>query len=280
MTMYLKCSRFEDAEMTFENLLEPNLVSFTLMMQVFMQTGRCSQVLELFHQMQWKGFFPDGFTYASALDACASLFAFSEGIDIHSQLLFRGIDIDLILSTSLVNMYSECGSFRDAEDAFDRKSNKRNNISFNAMISACAHHGQGIKAICYFKEMQEKGFVPDACTFLSILSSCSHAGLTDHGILVFSLMLHDHHIVPGAEHYDCLVDLVGRAGQLNEAEHLLINVHKDPSAVSYRTLLGACRHQADVERAKHIANKAFELKPGDDGAHLMCANIFCTNVDG
>jgi Flp pilus assembly protein TadD len=93
-------------------------------------------------------------------------------------------------------------------------------------------------------------------------------------------MLHSYHIIPGAEHYDCLIDLVSRAGRLNEAEQLLINVQKDPSAVSYRTLLGACRHQADVERAEFIANKAFELEPGDDGAHLMCANMCCTKFDG
>lgn len=273
INMYHKCNSLEHAESTFHNMSDRNVVSCTAIVSAYVQSRKCAEAMQLFDHMQQEGLLPDKFAFAGVLDACASLIALAEGKRIHTRILAREFDIDVVLGTALLNMYSKCGSLEDAKNVFELMP-EQNTVSFNAMISACAHHGQGTHGLELFDQMHEKGIVPDAGTFMSILSACSHTGLLGEGICHFFLMHYCHDIIPSVEHYDCLIDLLGRAGQLNEAEDLIIHIHANPTAVSFRTLLGACRHQADVERGEHAANQAFLLEPENEGCYLLLSNMY------
>ncbi|KAK0570565.1 hypothetical protein LWI29_003254 [Acer saccharum] len=88
--------------------------------------------------------------------------------------------------------------------------------------------GEGNKALEYFYEMQIIGVKPDAITSVGVLVACSHSRLVDEGISHFNLMSKTYDIQPSIEHYGCLVDVLGRAGRIAEAEELIRNMPMAP----------------------------------------------------
>ena len=87
------------------------------------------------------------------------------------------------------------------------------------MITGFAFHGYGSKALQLFYEMQEDAS-PDNVTFVYVLSACSHSGLVDQAIKIFS-SVKDHGIEPVVEHYGCLVDVLARPGRLSEEKDII-----------------------------------------------------------
>ena len=60
-------------------------------------------------------------------------------------------------------------------------------------------------------------------TFLAVLSACSHGGLVHEGWLYFSSMMRDYGTQPRGKHYAEMVDLLGRAGRLQDAQYFVRN---------------------------------------------------------
>lgn len=122
--------------------------------------------------------------------------------------------------------------------------------------------------------MQHDGMVPNDITFICILAACSRTGFVDTGIGYFLSMNKDHGMSYTMDHYVCMIDLLGRAGHLDEAENLIIRIPFDPVSITWLCLLGACRIHGDVERAVHVANHCFELDPKNGAAYVMLSNIY------
>src|SRR5690606_26425468 len=83
-------------------------------------------------------------------------------------------------------------------------------------------------------------------------------------------------ISPEEKHYNCLIDVLGRAGRLDEAENIINNMKIKPGAVTLMTLLGACRTHLDVERAERVFDeiKKLESPRHKDSAYVLMANIY------
>jgi len=106
-------------------------------------------------------------------------------------------------------------------------------------------HAMGMK-VC------EEGVVQDDVTFVCILSACSHAGLVDEGMHLYgSSMTETYMISAKVEHYACMVDLLGRAGHLQEAENMIKGMPCKPNADVWRALLSACKIHGNVEMGEH-----------------------------
>lgn len=135
-------------------------------------------------------------------------------------------------------------------------------VAWSTMIAVHAQHGQVRDAVKLYDEMQQEGVMPDKLTFVSILCAYSHAGLVDEGYCVFNTMHQHHGITPVVEHFNCLVGLLGRAGQLDDAESLINNMPIQPTAMSWTALLSACRNQMDMVRGEHAAKHEIELDQG------------------
>jgi pentatricopeptide repeat protein len=170
-------------------------------------------------------------------------------------------------------MYAKCGRVGIARNLFN-SARERHVITWNAMIHGYGSHGFGKVAVELFEEMKSSGRVPNETTFLSVLSACSHAGLVDKGRKYFSSMKEDYGLEPGMEHYGTIVDLLGRAGKLDEAWSFIQKMPIDPGISVYGAMLGACKLHKNVELAEESANRIFELGPEEGVYHVLLANIY------
>jgi pentatricopeptide repeat protein len=218
---------------------------------------KCQQgqkALELFRQMQWEGVWPNSVTFVGVLNACASVVALEEGRCAHEQIIERGWDSDVFVGSSLVDMYAKCGTMQDAWRVFC-KMPSRNVVSWNAILGGCAVHGHGKEALKHFEDMCEEGVQPDDITFVCLLSACSHAGLVDEGMCRYASMTTVHTISAKLEHYICMVNLLGRAGWLEEAENMIKAMPCRPEVAAWGALLGACRIHGNVEMRECVAKR-------------------------
>ncbi|KAL6056762.1 Pentatricopeptide repeat-containing protein [Balamuthia mandrillaris] len=273
ISMYGKCGKVEEARAVFQAMKERNVATWTSMIAEETQNGDGKEALELFRQMQRDaGIKPDVFTYAIVLRACASTANLEMGKQVHAQLQQRGFLPSVLLSNALINMYGRCGEVEEARTVF-QEMKERDLISWTTMIAMHGLHGQGREALATFHEMQQQGIPPDAITFTNVLNACSHSGLVEEGMACFADMREKHGIQATVEHYTCMVDLLGRAGRLDEAETLIHTMDVPPNAVTWMTLLGACRGVKDVKRAERAAGRAIELDPQHAAPFVVLSNI-------
>eukprot|EP01018_Ginkgo_biloba_P025636 Gb_25611 [translate_table: standard] len=302
--MYAKCGRIEDARHAFDKMSERNAVSWTAMIAGYAQYGHLGEALKLFNQMprtdivSWNamivglaqngcndeafkllyqmlksGMKADQVTFASVLRACANLAVLHHGKQVHSHIIKSGFELQVLVGSALVDMYAKCGSIRNAWEVFDKMS-KRNVVSWTTMIAACAQHGQGEDALQLFEKMQEKGVKANETTFVALLFACSHLGLVDEGRHYFDSMIKEHGIVPRVEHYSCMVDLLGRAGLLDEAEQLILEMPVEPNAAVWGALLGACRIHGNIDLGSRVAKHLLQLHLQDSATYVLLSNIY------
>eukprot|EP01018_Ginkgo_biloba_P019942 Gb_25604 [translate_table: standard] len=271
--MYAKCGDVEKARFIFDKRPARNSVSWTSMIAGYAQKGHGEEALKLFCHMQRTDVKSDHATFASALRACASLAAMEQGKQVHAGIIKAGFDTNVFAGSALVDMYAKCGSIEDALHMFN-KIPQRNLISWNAMIAGYAQNGCGKETLQLFEQMLQAGVKPDQVTFISVLSACSHAGLVDEGYQYFSSMSQDHCITPRADHYACMIDLLGRCGHLDEAENFINNMTIEPDAIMWLALLGACRIHGNIQLGKRAAESLFKLQPKNAAPYVLLSNMY------
>ncbi|XP_058095211.1 pentatricopeptide repeat-containing protein At4g18840 [Magnolia sinica] len=270
---YVDLGLIDDAQSLFDGMPTRDVVSWNAMITGYVHAGRFREALELFGIMQNAEVRPDNCTFVNLLSACARIGALSQGEWIHTYINKNEIQIDGFLATALVDMYSKCGSIEKALRVF-RDTSKKDISTWNSMIAGLSTHGYGECALRLFSEMLMDEFAPNEITFISILSACSHAGLLHEGRRVFELMTEVHGIQPTVEHYGCMVDLLGRAGLLNEAQGLVSAFPCKDSPVVWESLLAACRSHGNIELAEHVAGQLLELNPQDNACYVQLSNIY------
>lgn len=271
--MYCKCGGLNEAWILFIEKLDRSVASWNALICGFTQSGHGSKAFQLFYQMQQEGFLPNNLTVVSILEACSSQTTLYKGHQIHAGVIHSSLSHDNKVETALVNMYAKCGSLKDAETVFHTMS-IRNIVSWTVIITAYAQHGRGKDSLHLFNQMLEEGLIPNRATFVSIISACSHAGLVDEVRYFVDYMNHKTGISPGLDLYNCMVDLYGRAGRLDEAEALISTMPQDPTVVSWTTLLGACKNQVDVERGERAAKQLLRLDSHNAEPYVTLSNIY------
>eukprot|EP01018_Ginkgo_biloba_P025976 Gb_06693 [translate_table: standard] len=271
--MYAKCGSIHIARQLFDRMCTRNVVSWTAMITGYAQNGHANEALTLFNQMQLAGVKPNSVTMVSVLSACAHLGALEQGKWFHNYIIRRGFESDAFVVTALIDMYAKCGRIVIARQLFDNMS-EENVFSWSAMIAGYGIHGHVHDALALFNQMQHLGINPNDITFISVLSACRHAGLVDEGWKCFECMTQKYGITPRAEHYACMVDLLGRSGHLHEAQDFISKMPLPPDAGVWGALLGACRIHCDIELGQHVAEHLFELDPENAGHYVLLSNIY------
>ncbi|GLJ29003.1 hypothetical protein SUGI_0572420 [Cryptomeria japonica] len=180
---------------------------------------------------------------------------------------------DVVVGSALVDMYSKCGDLENAYKIFG-KLRERDVVSWTSMIGGLAQHGRGMEALQLFQQMLQAGLKPNAITFVGVLSACSHSGLVDEGLHYFDIMSKEYGITPRKEHYSCLVDLLGRAGCLQEAHDFINRMPVEADASIWSNFLGACRVHGNMDLGKHAAECLLEMKEHDASTYVVLANIY------
>ncbi|CAM6038741.1 unnamed protein product [Sphagnum compactum] len=273
--MYAKCGSMEDAQRVFNKMPSRNVVTWNAMILGHVKCRQGQKSLELFRQMQQEGegVQPDPVTFVGVLNACASVVALEEGRCTHEQIIQSGWDSAVFVGNSLVDMYAKCGSMEDAKRVFNEMP-LRDVVSWNTILGGFAMHGHGKEALTYFEQMCEEGVQPDDITFVCLLSACSHAGLVHEGMCFYASMKQVYMISPTVEHYTCMVDLLGRAGHLEEAESMIKSMPCKPHFATCMALLGACRIHGNVEMGERVAKQFIELESENAAGYVLLANIY------
>lgn len=264
-----------DARKLFDEMPERNSVSWNAMIAGYVQGGRFKEASGLFEQMRAEGVELNRYVAASMLAACTGLGALEQGQWIHGFIERSGIELDSKLATTVIDMYCKCGCLDKAYEVFSGLSCKGLS-SWNCMIGGFAMHGRWEVAIELFKEMEKEGVMPDDITFLNVLSACAHAGLVCEGRHYFECMVQAYHIEPRMEHFGCMVDLLGRAGLLEEAKKIIDEMPMEPDAGVLGALLGACRIHGNVGLGEQIGRQVIELDPQNSGRYVLLANLFAS----
>ncbi|XP_008225136.1 PREDICTED: pentatricopeptide repeat-containing protein At5g04780-like [Prunus mume] len=272
---YGKCGKVEHAAKIFEGCSTEDVVAFTSMITAYSQYEQGEEALKLYLQMQRRGNKPDSFVCSSLLNACASLSAYEQGKQIHVHILKFGFMSDAFAGNSLVNMYAKCGSIDDADRAFSEVP-QRGIVSWSAMIGGLAQHGHGKRALNLFNQMLKYGVSPNHITLVSVLCACNHAGLVTEARKYFESMKELFGVVPRQEHYACMIDLLGRAGKINEAMELVNTMPFQANASVWGALLGAARIHKNVELGQRAAEMLLALEPEKSGTHVLLANIYAS----
>lgn len=271
--MYAKCKVIEDAREVFDKMPRRDLVTWTVMIGGYAECGSAYESLVLFDSMREEGVVPDKITVVTVISACAKLGALNKARLVHDYICRSHFSLDVILGSAMIDMYAKCGSIDSARDIFDRMKEK-NVISWSAMIAAYGYHGDGRKALDIFSMMLSSGTLPNAITFVSLLYACSHAGLIEEGLRFFSLMWDEYSLRPNVKHYTCMVDLLGRAGRLDEAAKLVESMMVEQDEGLWGALLGACRIHGHIDLAEKAANSLLQLQPHNAGHYVLLSNIY------
>lgn len=214
----------------FSGMSDRSVRSWTLMISGFAQCGKPKEAVRLFLEMEEAGVRANEVTVVAVLTACADLGDLDLGRRIHEFSKQSGFSRNVRICNTLIEMYVKCGCLEDARRVFDAMK-ERTVVSWSAMISGLAMHGQAEEALRLFSNMIQIGVEPNDATFVGLLHACSHIGFVDEGREFFTRMTRDYGVVPIIEHYGFMVDLLSRAGLLQEAHEFIMNMPIKPNGV-------------------------------------------------
>lgn len=271
---FAKCGEVDHARKMFDEMPLRNTISWNSMISGYVRNGNLVEALDLFGEMQKEKIQPTEFTMVSFLNACACLGALSQGEWIHDYLQKNhDFESNSILVTALIDMYCKCGRVEKALQIF-KFAPKKGLSCWNSIISGLATNGCTQEAIQMFSELESWRLKPDAVSFISVLTACNHSGLVNEAKYYFSMMIEKYKIRPSIKHYSCMVDVLGKAGHLEEAEKLIRTMPINHDAIIWATLLSACRKHGNVEMAKRAAKKVMEMDPDQCSGYVLMSNVY------
>ncbi|GAB2228824.1 hypothetical protein Droror1_Dr00022955 [Drosera rotundifolia] len=275
---YLKSGRVAEARELFDEMPERNAVTWGAMVAGYAQMGYFREALELFNEMIMMrgGIRPQHACIVGALTACAALGALDQGRWLHGYVDKNKMELDMKLGTSLVDMYAKCGCIEMALCVFEEIPCK-DVFHYTSLISGLSNHGMSAGAIQLFRRMELEGVCPNEVTFISVLSACSRMGFVDDGLQIFRSMKSKYGIQPGVEHYGCMMNLLGTAGLLEEAEKIMRSMPMKPDAHVLGALLNACRVHGDVELGKEMIQQLMEQGLDHGGSHTGLSNLLASS---
>ncbi|KAK3128799.1 hypothetical protein QOZ80_6BG0466530 [Eleusine coracana subsp. coracana] len=275
---YAKHGEMEKARELFDRAPEKDVVSWNTIITGYTAQGSLEQALEVFDEMRGSGWRPDEATVVSLLSCCGNNGSLEVGRMIHSLHLEDRPPETIVTGNALVSMYAKCGDVKTAMEVFNRMK-ERDVWTWNSIIGGLALHGQAEKSVQFFDKMLRERIYPNEISFLCVLGACSHAGLVEDGQRYFSVMKDSYKIEPNVRHYSCTVDMLGRAGLLDEAFAIVSNMSCEPSTVVWRTLLGACKIHGNVALGKLAQERILSMNGDADGDYVLLSGIYASHSE-
>ncbi|CAL9136191.1 unnamed protein product [Musa acuminata var. zebrina] len=279
LDMYGKSNEVDDARKIFDDMIERNVVSWGSMISAYAQNARGHEALALFGEFlrasSSMSLVPNHFMFSSVVNACASVGRLGLGRSSHASIVCRGYDSNEVVAGALIDMYSKCGSIDYARKVFDHIECP-SLVPYTSMIIAAAKYGLGNQSLELFDEMIAQGVKPNSITLLGVLHACNHCGLVDIGLLHLNSMRDRHGIAPSMRHYTSVVDMLARAGRLDEAHELSkqVKAEGDDALMIWSSLLSACRTFQRLDIAAEAGKKLAEFDRDVAGAYVAMSNAY------
>lgn len=275
ITMYAKCGHLQQSSAIFYGMCKRDVISWNAIVSGHAQNGHIREAFFLFNEMRKTLLRPDSITVVSLLQACASAGALHQGKCTHDFVIRSCFGPCILIDTALVDMYCKCGDLGTAQKCFDRMS-QPDLVSWCTIIAGYGSYGKGKTALKMYAKFIETGIKPNDVIFLSVLSACSHNGLVLQGLSLFQSMKHDYGIEPKFEHRACIVDLLARAGKVQEGYGFFKKMFPEPTADILGILLDACRANGNEELGKTIAGEILMLKPVNAENFIQLAHSYAS----
>lgn len=272
-----KAGMIDVARKLFDEMPQRNVISWSCMINGYVSCGEYKAALSLFRDLQMlegHRLQPNEFTISAVLQACGRLGALEQGKWLHAYIDKYRMKVDVVLGTSLIDMYAKCGNIERAKYVFDILGPEKDVMAWSAMISALAMHGRAEECLELFARMINNGVSPNAVTFVGVLCACVHGGLVSEGIEYFKRMTIEYGIIPLIQHYGCLVDLYSRAGRIEDARCAVKSMPMEPDVLIWGALLSGARMHGDIETCEISLRKLLELEPSNSGAHVLLSNVY------
>ncbi|KAL6493918.1 hypothetical protein OROGR_031827 [Orobanche gracilis] len=270
---YAKCGKMEDSLKQFENMKTRDTVTWNSIIASCGHSEEISPGFRMLSRMRMEGIMPDVPTFLSALPLCSYLIAKRQGKEMHGCIFKLGFESNISIGNALIEMYSNTGSLNNSIRVFGQMKT-RDLVSWTAIISSYGKYGEGRKSLEAFENMKAAGITPDHIVFVAIIYACSHSGLVQEGWSCFEEMKKCYKIVPGLEHYACVVDLFSRAGLLAQAEDFILSMPLKPDASIWGVLLSACRSSGYMKTAERVSEHVLQLNTNDPGYHVLASNMY------
>ncbi|KAG1331593.1 Pentatricopeptide repeat-containing protein, chloroplastic [Cocos nucifera] len=272
---YVKCGSIGDACNAFDRISQPNEVSWSAIITGYAQVDRFEECFEIFRYLRSRDMLLNSFIYTSLFQVCAALADPNSGSQLHADALKRGLVSKLYGESALVTMYSRSGNLDYARRTFELIA-EPDTVAWTAIIAGCAYHGRASEALELFKRMQSHGVKPNSITFIGILNACSHSGLIFEAREYLDSMSKFYRVKPTVDHYNCMVDVYCRAGQLEEAFKLIDSGSFEPDALSWKILLGGCTTHQNVDLGKIAGENYLKMEPEDAAAYVLTFNMYAS----
>ncbi|CAN0899111.1 Pentatricopeptide repeat-containing protein At4g01030, mitochondrial [Linum grandiflorum] len=250
--------------------LRPNVVTWTALISGFSQQGKYRISLDHFMQMRRERVSPSSATISSLLRTCGGLSLLHKGKEAHCFSIKNRFVEDVYIATALIDMYSKSGDLKSAYAVFKKTKNKTL-ACWNCMMMGFANFGLGREVISLFDQI---GLNPDAISFTAVLSGCKNSGLVAEGWKHFDSMSQNYGLNPTTEHYSCMVDLLGRAGYLDEAWDFIQRMPLKPDVTVWGAFLGSCRIHRNLEYAEIAARQLYELEPHNSANYVLMMSLY------
>lgn len=278
ITAYAACGRIQDAKYIFKTMLNKSLVSWNSMIVAYGQNGCPFDALHLFNEMNKLNLKMDEFSLASVISSCSIISATELGEQIFAKVIVTGLASDHIVSASLVDFYCKCGFINQGRRLFDEMI-KIDEVPWNSMLMGYASNGHGNEAMNLFDQMISAGISPNMITFTGVLSACDHSGLVDEGRYWFNAMKGYYKIDPSVEHYSCIIDLLARAGHLEEAIDCIKSMPFNVDASMLLSVLRGCVAHGNKILGENVAEQIIQIDPKNSGAYVQLCSMFANSKD-
>ncbi|GFP80368.1 putative pentatricopeptide repeat-containing protein at1g56570 [Phtheirospermum japonicum] len=275
LDMYSRCTCPNSADRCFHMMKERDIITWNTLIAGY-EKSNPHEALTLYSTLELENLSPNRFTFTSVLAAVANMAVLRAGEQIHGGVVKRGLGDDLGVANALIDMYAKCGSISSSCKIFDCM-HAKNVVSWTSMIIGYGNHGHGPEAVDLFDRMVRAGVRPDRIVFVAVLNACSHSGLVDEGLRYFESMVSNYGITPDQEIYGCVVDLLGRAGRVEEAYELIQGMPFMPDESVWGAFLGACKAHKVSELGRLAAGRVLEMRPSVTGTYLALSGIYAAD---
>ncbi|KAF3648569.1 putative auxin-responsive protein IAA4-like [Capsicum annuum] len=270
---YVKSGKLHEAKCLFDEMPEKNLITWSTMISGYAKNGKPSAALELFKNFKKQSLDLDETFILGVISACSQLGIVDAVESVISDDVGSRYFSDSHVVNSLIDLYAKCGNIEKALQVFE-VADKKDFCCYSTLIAAFANHGLVEKTVSLFEDMQRKNFDPDEVTFLGILSACNHEGLVNEGRRYFKQMAEEFRIQPTDKHYACMVDILGRGGFLEEAHEMILSMHVAPTSAVWGAMLAASNVHRNVQLAEIASSELFKIEPENSRNCILLSNIY------
>ncbi|CAL5208315.1 unnamed protein product [Lathyrus oleraceus] len=275
--MYSRSKKLVLSRRVFDQMRSRNIYVWTAMINGCVQNGAPQDALILLREMQRKDRLrPNEVSLISILPACGLLAGLMGGKQVHALSIKMELNDYISLCNALIDMYAKCGSLDYARRVFDNGSYFKDAITWSSIISAYGLHGKGGEAVTTYYKMLQEGIKPDMITVVSVLSACSKSGLVDEGISIYNSLRTKYEIKPTVEIYACVVDLLGRSGQLDQALEFIKKMPINPGPSVWGSLFTASVVHGNSMTRDLAYRCLLELEPENPSNYISLSNTYAS----